>query len=146
MPMKKLCVAALSLLLLIPMSSRAQELAATLKGDVADASGAVIPHANVKIEQTNGNGTIRTVQTDAEGNYTATNLPPGDYVGTATANGFSATAQKVTIFVAQNPGGKCCAAARLGESGGDRGTERSERRYHDQSASRDHLRHAGKRA
>jgi Carboxypeptidase regulatory-like domain len=41
------------------------------------------------------------VQTDAEGNYTATNLPPGDYVGTATGNGFSATAQKVTIFVAQ---------------------------------------------
>ncbi len=44
------------LLLLCPLISRAQELAATLSGTVTDRSGAVIPNATITITQNGVNG------------------------------------------------------------------------------------------
>jgi hypothetical protein len=76
------------LTVLCPMMVRAQELAATLSGTVTDSSGAVIPHATITIALNGVNGTSRVVETDASGNYTATNLTAGTYSVTAVAQGF----------------------------------------------------------
>ena len=104
MPGKKLLITSLSLLVLFcSINLKGQELAATLSGTVTDASGAVIPNATVTIDQNGVNGASRTVQTDARGNYTVTNLAAGNYKVTVTANGFQTyAAQNVTLFVSQS--------------------------------------------
>jgi hypothetical protein len=76
------------LLLLCPLMGRAQELAATLSGVVTDTSGAVIPHVAISITLNGVNGTARAVESDAAGNYTATNLTAGTYSISAVASGF----------------------------------------------------------
>jgi len=76
------------LLLLCPLMGRAQELAATLSGVVTDTSGAVIPHVAISITLNGVNGTARAVESDAAGNYTATNLTAGTYSISAVAAGF----------------------------------------------------------
>ncbi len=103
MPRQKFFITTLTLLLAcFPMLGRAQELTATLTGTVTDASGAVIPNAQVTITRTDVNGVPRTVRTDARGNYTATNLPAGNYAVTFTSGGFKTySAQNLTLYVAQ---------------------------------------------
>jgi Carboxypeptidase regulatory-like domain/TonB-dependent Receptor Plug Domain len=97
----KLCIVVL-LLLSLSLPALAQELAATLNGTVTDASGAVIPGANVEISNVGTKGSSRKIQTDKDGSYTATNLPPATYTVTVTAPGFKTfTAQNVTVFVAE---------------------------------------------
>ena len=64
------------------MISKGQEFAATLLGRVTDPSGAAIPNATVTIAQNGVNGASRTIQTDARGSYTATNLAAGNYTVT----------------------------------------------------------------
>lgn len=79
-----------------------QELAATLTGTVTDPSGAVVQGATVTIHSNETNTDVRTVSTDASGNYTATNLPPGNYTVTVKQTGFQTyTAQNVVLEVAQ---------------------------------------------
>lgn len=78
-------VSALSLCM--PSSTRAQVVGATLSGTVADSSGAVIPNAQLAIENV-ATGVVRTVTTDTAGFYTAPNLVPGSYQITATAPAF----------------------------------------------------------
>ncbi len=95
-----------SLLLLLGLScsnlSLAQEVEASITGNVTDASGAVIPGATVEITNVATKGNARTLQTDRSGSYTATNLAPGTYTVTVSAPGFKAfKAQNVTVFVAQ---------------------------------------------
>jgi hypothetical protein len=77
-------------LLLFCLSAKlqAQQLAATLNGTVSDSSGAVIAGATVSIQKEGVNGGARTIQTDARGDYTATNLAAGTYTVTVTATGF----------------------------------------------------------
>jgi hypothetical protein len=67
---------------------RAQELAATLSGTVTDSTGASIPHASIAIALNGVNGTARVVESDASGNFTATNLTAGTYSITVTSAGF----------------------------------------------------------
>ena len=104
MQRQKLFIATFTLVLLgFQMAMYGQELAATLNGTVTDPSGAVIADATVGITQNGTNGNPRTVQTDARGNYTATNLAAGNYTVTVTAAGFQTYAiQNVTLFVAQS--------------------------------------------
>lgn len=91
-----------ALFLCCPMLMRGQELQGTLKGTVADPSGAVIPGATVTITQNGVNGATRTITTNGAGLYTVTHLPAGNYTVTVTANGFQTfTAPTVTLFVAQ---------------------------------------------
>jgi hypothetical protein len=99
----KLTVVALTFLLLCcTRIVRGQELAATLNGTVTDSTGAVIPRATVSVAESGVNGSTRTVQTNAQGNYTVTNLAPGSYTVTVTADGFKTyAATDVTLFVAQ---------------------------------------------
>ena len=103
MQKQKLLVATLTLLFLCcSMISKGQELAATLLGTVTDPSGAAIPSATVTIVQDGVNGAARTIQTDARGSYTATNLSAGSYTVTVTVAGFQTyTAQNVVLNVAQ---------------------------------------------
>ncbi|AXC11557.1 Oar protein [Acidisarcina polymorpha] len=94
------------LLLAILLSSStillAQELAASLTGNVTDPSGAVISGATVTISNTGIKGDTRTATSDRSGSYTVTNLSPGTYTITVTAPGFETfTAPNVTVFVAQ---------------------------------------------
>ena len=78
----------LALVLLTSIRAYAQVSGATMAGTVSDASGAVIPNAQVSIKNV-GTGQERAVTADAAGFYTAPNLLPGSYDVTATAAGFS---------------------------------------------------------
>lgn len=92
----------ISLILLSCLAARAQEGKGTITGTVTDTTGAVIPGAVVTITQNGVNGVSRTVQTDGQGNYTATTLTPGNYTIKVVAKGFkSYLAANVTLFVAQ---------------------------------------------
>jgi hypothetical protein len=66
----------------------AQVSGATMTGTVSDASGAVIPNAQVATKNV-ATGDVRSATTNATGLYTAPNLLPGSYDVTATAPGFS---------------------------------------------------------
>jgi hypothetical protein len=80
----------------------AQELAATLTGTVTDPTGAVVQGATVTVHSNETGADVRTVTTDAGGNYSVTNLQPGDYTITIKQAGFSTfAASNVVLLVAQ---------------------------------------------
>ncbi|MBI2820348.1 MAG: TonB-dependent receptor [Acidobacteria bacterium] len=72
---------------LVVASSHAQMTTATISGRVADATGALIPGAQVVVRN-ELTGISRTVQTDAGGRYSVPALNPGGYRVTATIDGF----------------------------------------------------------
>lgn len=77
----------------------AQAVGATLAGTVTDPSGSVVPNASVAITNT-ATGETRTIQTNADGLYSAPNLIPGSYTETITASGFQKTVQSgITLTV-----------------------------------------------
>src|SRR6185437_4109179 len=96
-------VALLALIVVLcPDRLGAQELAATLSGTVTDSSGAVIPHARVTITLNDVGGASRVVETDGDGNFTATNLRAGNYTVTVAAPGFANYSEKdLVLYVAQ---------------------------------------------
>ncbi len=65
----------------------AQETTATISGTVKDESGAVIPGAAVEVKNV-ATAATRSVETDAQGRYTVTQLAPGSYEIQATLSGF----------------------------------------------------------
>jgi Carboxypeptidase regulatory-like domain len=65
----------------------AQVAGATLSGTVTDASGAVVPQAQILIKNV-ATGISTTAPTNADGLYSAPNLLPGNYDVTASATGF----------------------------------------------------------
>ena len=83
-----LTYSALVLSLSIPAPAWAQVAGATLSGTVTDASGAVIPQAQVYIKNT-ATGISTAVTVNSHGLYTAPNLLPGTYEMTASAPGFA---------------------------------------------------------
>ncbi len=94
----------LAALLVAPQMTRAQELTATLAGTVTDTTGAVIPNATVTVTQTTTKA-IRTVQSDATGNFVVTNLPASNYTVTVTSTGFQTfVADNVVLNVAEKRG------------------------------------------
>ena len=93
---------ALAAILICPKSFYGQELEGTIAGTVTDATGAMIPHANVAITLNGIGEESRVVRTDESGNYTATNLPAGTYSVTVSAMGFTTITEKdVVLDVAQ---------------------------------------------
>ena len=66
----------------------------TIKGTLEDESGAVVPAANVVLS---GNGTARTVQTQADGTFTFTGLAPGQYTAKIVIPGFAPVTDTVNV-------------------------------------------------
>ncbi len=80
----------------------AQEIYATLLGTVTDTSGAVVPGASVLVHNDATNTDVRTVTTDANGDFTVTNLPAGTYTVNVKLAGFKTfSASNVVLNVAQ---------------------------------------------
>lgn len=75
------------ILALLPLGGQAQSTTANIVGTVSDASSSVLPNVTVNITNTETNA-VRTVTTDAEGNYSVTNLPIGLYQVSAELTGF----------------------------------------------------------
>jgi hypothetical protein len=96
-------VAVCTALLFTPnFQAAARQLAAsaTLRGVVQDQNGGLIVGAQVTATHA-GTGTTREGQTDDEGLYTFTNLPPGAYNVRVTAKGFAEATQGVMLPVGQ---------------------------------------------
>src|SRR3954454_17944559 len=78
MKLLRLVCAVSALILIFRGDLRAQAVSGSLLGTVTDATGALV--ANAKVTSTEVNtGLSRTAETNASGNYTFPNLPPGTY-------------------------------------------------------------------
>ena len=87
----------IGLLFTLPVS--AQFDTGTIAGSVSDPTGAVIPGATVTITNTD-TGIKTTANTDSNGNFTASGLPFGHYVVSASAANFGkATTQELALTV-----------------------------------------------
>jgi hypothetical protein len=87
--MKALTFAVVFLLLLSPLAVHAQQAAiAVLSGQVVDASGAVVPNAQVTLRHTATNAS-RTANTSDAGLYVFSDLAPGEYEVTVRSTGFT---------------------------------------------------------
>ncbi len=65
-----------------------QAATATLLGNVTDATGAAVPDASVQVKNTNTDAT-QNARSDAQGRFTISNLPVGDYEVQVSKPGFS---------------------------------------------------------
>ncbi|MGI4826894.1 MAG: carboxypeptidase regulatory-like domain-containing protein, partial [Janthinobacterium lividum] len=72
---------------LLAAPASAQEFRGTISGTVADATGAVIPGANVVVREVN-TGTVNNTKSDSDGQYVVPFLLPGTYSITVTFPGF----------------------------------------------------------
>ncbi len=89
-------IAVLSLLLAIPEPSRAQAASATLSGTVTGPSGQVVPNAKLSIKEVT-TGQATSAQSDAGGVYRVSNLAPGKYEVSVSADGLSTATQSITL-------------------------------------------------
>ncbi len=88
-------------LLATSVAAVSQDFRATLRGQVSDPSGSVIPNAVVRITN-NATNEVKEVQTNSSGNYAAPYLNPGEYTVQITANGFETVKRtNVVLRVAQ---------------------------------------------
>ena len=77
----------------------AQNVGATLSGEVNDGAGAIVSGATVSIKNV-ATGNVRTVVTNSSGLYSAPNLLPGTYDVSVTDKGFATALQKdITLTV-----------------------------------------------
>jgi hypothetical protein len=91
------------LVLLLGLGSAGQMLAqagkGSVRGQVTDPSGAVIPNANVSLTTPDGH-TVATVTSNAGGTYQVNNLTPGTYIVIANAQGFASSNSKAISVAA----------------------------------------------
>jgi len=80
-------------------TAMAQAASGTLRGQVSDPSGAVIPGATVSAKAATGQA--RSAQSDGQGRYELSGLVPGKYTVTATAKGFTAFQKDVDVAARQ---------------------------------------------
>jgi len=84
-----------------PAASAATGLA-TIRGTIADPTGALIPGSTVTVANASGK-TVATVTADSAGNYEVHNLPAGTYTVAATYPGFAPfVSQPIAITPGQN--------------------------------------------
>lgn len=80
----------------------AQAETGQITGTVLDSSGAAIPKATVEIRNVATGATRNT--TTQDGDYTVSNLPPGQYEVSVGATGFTSSKQKVMVAVGSKVG------------------------------------------
>lgn len=97
---KKLLLSAL-LVLLLPVMALAQGTT-SLTGSVTDPSGAVVPGSTVAISNT-ATGFSRTSTTDAAGNYSFLQIPPGEYSILVKKAGFPDTTVNAVRLLVSTP-------------------------------------------
>jgi hypothetical protein len=99
-------------LFLASASAYGQLSTGTIAGTVTDASGAVIPGAEVRVTNP-GTGLVRTLNTESAGLYRVPNLPPGGYKVEVSFKGFQPQSkvslvlsvdQSLTVDFQMNPG------------------------------------------
>ena len=88
-------------LLFMCASAGAQTLG-TITGEVKDASGAVIPGANVTAQNTGTNAT-REAQSNEAGAYSFPALPPGPYIVKAELQGFRTVTRRSSCKSSDGP-------------------------------------------
>ena len=89
------------ILMLAASFSKAQTTTASFQGTVADATGAVLPGAQVTASNVE-TGLKRTMTTSDEGRFLLSELPPGSYEITVTLPGFDTLVRKgMTLTVGQ---------------------------------------------
>jgi hypothetical protein len=87
----RLCCCALLMMATAVPTAIAQSVSGTILGTVTDSSGAIVAGAKVTIIN-EGTALTRTVTADANGEYTAPNLPTGHYTVMTEMTGFKALA------------------------------------------------------
>jgi Carboxypeptidase regulatory-like domain/TonB dependent receptor len=86
----------------LPNTSFGQAVSGNVIGTVTDPSGAAVSGAQITIDNV-GTGVSTQVTTNESGNYTAPNLPAGNYTISITAAGFQKFVQQnVTVNVSQS--------------------------------------------
>ncbi len=85
-------VAVLCALLAVPAAAQTQITTGVIQGTVMDASGAVVPGANIAAKNLDTNAT-RSVASDADGRFALLLLPSGRYTLTVTKDGFATRVQ-----------------------------------------------------
>jgi iron complex outermembrane receptor protein len=75
---------------IVPVRGQQNGASATITGTVLDAAGKPLDHANVTVKNEINGSAVKTVS-DAEGRFSATNLPAGSYTVEASVPGFAVT-------------------------------------------------------
>src|SRR5258708_1763861 len=78
----------------------AQTQTGRLRGQIVDATGAVIPRASITVK--NSSGLVVSATSDGVGAYDVKNLAPGKYTVSVTAKGFAPTTKEVEIAAGQS--------------------------------------------
>jgi len=101
-PMKRLFLIAIFVCFVSSVHAQSTVIDQQISGTVTDAGGAVVPNATIEITN-EGTGLVRTVTSNADGNYVATDLPVGSYTISTSVSGFK---KFVSQHVAVEVGGK----------------------------------------
>ena len=83
-------------LFVISIPLRAQDSNSSLSGVITSAAGAVVPNAKVAVKNL-ASGQLTETQTDSGGHYRVSNLMPGGYELSVSAEGYSTNTAKVTV-------------------------------------------------
>ncbi len=96
-----MCVATLCGLLATPAAAQTQITTGVIQGTVVDATGAVVPGANIEARNLDTNA-IRSLTSDGDGRFSFLLMPSGRYTLTATKDGFAKLVQEnVDLTVGQ---------------------------------------------
>src|SRR4029077_18594978 len=82
----------LGIFVLLPGLLAAQSFRGSIRGEVTDPSGAVVPNAKLTVKGT-ANGVSREVNSGADGGYVVAELPAGSYDISVEVPGFQVTRQ-----------------------------------------------------
>lgn len=91
-------LAVLAILCLLSSAALAQTGYSGLRGNITDASGAVVPGAKVVLTEPSTGTTVRSAITDAQGNYDFPDIKPGTYQINSEVKGFKAFVAKDVLL------------------------------------------------